>query len=154
MANLGFEINRAELPESSSSYDPIPAGWYTGTIAEAGLNQTKAGTGQYIKLRFDVTGPSHQGRVVFTNLNIQNPNPKAEEIGRQQLNEVMAACGLDRVTDTDQFVGRSCSIKVSVRKDEQYGDSNEVKGYKAVEGSSAPAPATSAPAASVPPWKK
>lgn len=155
MANLGFEINRAELPVSESSYETVPAGWYSAKITEAELKQTKSGTGQYIKLRFDITGPTHEGRVVFNNLNIQNANPKAEEIGRQQLNEVMAACGLERVTDTDQFVGCNCSIKVAVRTSEQYGEQNEVKGYKAMSGSPAPTAApSSATAASTPPWKK
>jgi hypothetical protein len=56
---------------------------------------------------YDITGPSHQGRVVFGNLNIKNANPKAEEIGRQQLGDIMRAIGLAKVTDTDQFIGGS-----------------------------------------------
>jgi hypothetical protein len=156
MSNLGFTVNRADLPVDSQSSDPIPAGWYTATITEAEVKDTKSGTGRYIKLRFDVVGPSHQGRVVFTNLNIQNPNPKAQEIGHQQLGQLMAAVGIETLSDTDQLIGATSMIKVSIRKSDEYGDQNEVKGYKSPGGSQAPAPAptASAPAASAPPWAR
>ena len=157
--NEAFDVN--ELPQGNTgNYEPLPAGWYTVTISQAELKDTKAGNGQYIKLRYDVTGPSHQGRVVFGNLNIKNPNQKAEEIGRQQLGDIMRAIGLAKVTDTDQLIGNSLSIKLDVKQDAQYGASNEVKGFKSVSGSAAPVaasmPAAAAPASAkaAPPWAK
>jgi hypothetical protein len=134
MALLNQQFNAANLPQSDNNFDPIPAGWYDVTINGAELKTTKAGTGQYIAVRYDVVGPTHQGRVVFGNLNISNPNPKAEEIGHQQLGDLMRAIGLAQVTDTDQLVGGSCQIKVSIRKSEEYGDSNDVKAWKAGNG--------------------
>ena len=159
--NEAFDVN--ELPQGTGGGDfsPLPAGWYTVTITQAELKDTKAGNGQYIKLRYDVTGPTHQGRVVFGNLNIKNPNPKAEEIGRQHLGDIMRAIGLAKVTDTDQLIGNSLSIKLEVKESEQYGASNEVKGFKSVSGSAAPvaasmpaAGASAATAKAVPPWAK
>ena len=142
MAFLNEEFNINELPVGNTgSFEPLPAGWYTTTISQAELKATKAGNGQYIKLRYDITGPSHQGRVVFGNLNIKNPNPKAEEIGRQQLGDIMRAIGLAKVTDTDQLIGGQIGIKLEVKQDEQYGASNEVKGFKSVSGSASPAAA-------------
>jgi len=162
MANLGFNVNVNDLPEDTGgTFEPIPAGEYTVAISEAGLNDTKAGTGQYIKLRMDVTGPTHQGRVLFTNINIRNPNPKAEEIGRQQLGSIMRAIGLASLQDTDQLVGGQMSVKVVIKPGtDQYPDpQNEVKGFKAVSGSPAPAVSQTAPAAgqapaggATPPW--
>lgn len=160
MAFLGETFDVNELPQGNGgNYDPIPPGWYNAAITSAELKQTKDGTGQFIKVRYDITGPSNQGRVVFANLNIKNSSTKAEEIGRQQLGEIMRAIGLARVVDTDQLIGGNLSIKLSVREaTEQYAAQNEVKGYKAIEGSapafSAPASATAAPAAtkSAPPW--
>jgi hypothetical protein len=146
--NEAFDVN--ELPQGTGgNFDPLPAGWYTVTITQAELKDTKAGNGQYIKLRYDVTGPTHQGRVVFGNLNIKNPNQKAEEIGRQGLGDIMRAIGLAKVTDTDQLIGNSLSIKLDVKQDAQYGASNEVKGFKSVSGSAAPA-AASMPSAGAP----
>lgn len=162
MAQLPQAFSAAELPQSDRSYDPIPEGWYDVEIKGAELRTTKAGTGQYIAVRYDVTGPTHAGRVVYGNLNVSNPNPKAEEIGRQQMGELMRSIGLPVLQDTDQLVGGRLSIKVSIRKSEQYGDSNDVKGFKAVVGGAAPAvaapsapqpAAAPAPAAgSAPPW--
>ena len=153
-----FDVN--ELPQGNGNFAPLPAGWYTATISQAERKATKAGNGQYIKLRYDITGPTHQGRVVFGNLNIKNANPKAEEIGRADLGNIMRAIGLAKVTDTDQLIGGNLSIKLEVKQDEQYGPGNEVNGFKSLSGSAAPAaamPAASAPAASgkaAPPWAK
>jgi len=154
-----FDVN--ELPVGNAgNFEPLPAGWYTCTISQAELKDTKAGNGQYIKLRYDITGPSHQGRVVFGNLNIKNANPKAEEIGRQQLGEIMRAIGLAKVADTDQLIGGQISIKLDIKQDAQYGASNEVRGFKSVSGSvaptatAAPASAPAAAAKAAPPWAK
>jgi hypothetical protein len=164
MAFLNEEFNVNELPQGNGNFEPLPAGWYTATISQSELKATKAGNGQYIKLRYDITGPSHQGRVVFGNLNIKNANPKAEEIGRQQLGDIMRAIGLAKVTDTDQLIGGQIAIKLEVKEDAQYGASNEVKGFKSVSGSAAPAaasipsktsaPAPAATAKAAPPWAK
>jgi hypothetical protein len=156
MAFLDQTFEADAMPVSEKSYEPLPAGWYTASITGAELKNTKAGTGQYIAIRYDIIGPSHQGRIVFGNLNIRNPNPKAEEIGRQQLGEVMRAIGIAKVQDTDELIGGQLSIKVDIRSSEQYGDQNEVKGFKAIAGSTPPAPVAKAAASgkAAPPWQK
>ena len=161
---LDAPINANELPVDEMNFDSIPAGWYSVTVNGAEIKQTKAGTGQYINLGLSITGPSHQGRMVFDIINIRNPNPKAEEIGRKNLGQIMKAVGLAQLQDTDQLVGGSMQVKVSVEdaSDPQYGDvngkQNRIKGYKAVEGGASAmptaAPAESAPAAGKPSWAK
>jgi hypothetical protein len=160
MAFLDETFEADSLPVGNTSYGAIPAGWYNATIQKAELKNTKAGNGRMISLRLAITGPTHQGRVVFCNLNINNPNPQAEEIGRQQLGEIMRAIGLARVGDTDELVGGMLSVKLVLKND---GEENDVKGFKAVGGSipkampsSMPAPAASqsAPAKAAPPWAK
>ena len=91
---------------------------------------------------------------MFSNLNIKNASAKAEEIGRQQLGDIMRAIGLAKVTDTDQLIGGSLNIKLSIRSartDEKTGKtyeaSNEVKAYRAISGGAAPAFKSAAPAA-------
>jgi hypothetical protein len=155
---LDFSLD--QLPQAqTNNFEPLPAGWYTATIGGAELRTTKSGTGQYIAVRYDITGPSHSGRVVWGNLNIKNDNPKAEEIGRQQLGEVMRAIGLARVTDTQQLLGGTLQVKLDVRKSEQYGDSNDTKGFKALAGAVPPAMPVAASkgpakAGQTPPWAK
>jgi len=155
---LGETYSAAEL-QPSQSYDLLPAGWYTAIITEAELKDTKAGTGQYIKCRYDITGPTGQGRVVFGNFNIKNQNVKAEEIGRQQLGDLMRALGLSAVNDTDQLVNGHLSIKIDVRPASgEYGAQNEVKGWRSNTGSLPPQPKPDAPAGAPakasPPWAK
>jgi hypothetical protein len=156
---LDETFDLGSLPQSERNFEPLPAGWYTAIITGAEIVPTKLGNGKYIKVRYDITGPTHEGRVVFGNLNVRNANPKAEEIGRQQLGEIMRAIGLTSLKDTDQMIGGNLSIKLDIRISEQYGNSNEVKGFKALAGAAAPAPkpaaaATGAGVKAAPPWAK
>lgn len=169
MAFLGESFGIDDLPQSDRNYELIPEGWYTATITKADLGQTKSGTGQKIDMRYDITGPTQQGRVIFGSINIRNQSQKAEEIGRQQLGEIMRSIGLAKVEDTDQLVGGQLCIKIKIRKptdnDKANGyhdDKNEIGGWKSVSGGATPMPAatSSAPAASSapggakPPWAK
>ncbi len=158
MANLGRSFVESDLPKGSGGGDfaPIPDGWYDVMITESTVKQTKAGTGSYVSFRCDVTGPSHQGRVVFGMLTLTNPNPKAEEIGNQQMGEVMRAIGMARLDDSDQLVGKRLAIKVATESNAEFGDKNKIKGYRASGGAQAPTASTTAPAptASKPPWAK
>ena len=149
MANLGQAFNASDIPKSDNNFEPIPAGWYEVSINTAKLQETKAKTGEFIAIRYDVLGPAHQGRVIFGNLNIRNPNPKAQDIGIQQLGELMRAIGLASVEDTDQLIGGV------------YDASNDVSGFRAVKGGAVPmatkkaAKSDDAPvAAGTPPWAK
>ena len=161
MASLGETFEVSALPQGNTgSFDPLPPGWYSATMSAAEIKDTKTGTGKYIALRYDITGPTHQGRVVFGNLNIRNQSPKAEEIGRQQLGDICRSIGLSHVGDTDQLIGHSLMIKLDIEKSEQYGDKNQVKGFKPIAGGAPPVVAkavaapTAAPAKAAPPWAK
>jgi len=143
-------FNAADAPAGRTEFAPVPAGWYLASIHSAEVKATKAGNGQYIKVRYDLVGGEHANRVVFGNLNLKNQNEAAQNIGRQQLGEIMRAIGLPTIQDTDQLVGGVLEIKLSVRDDPQWGVSNEVKGFRA-SNHSAPAPAPKVAANA--PWK-
>jgi len=163
MALLGKNFKRDELPQSQS-FEPLPAGWYSASIQEAEVKQNNAGTGEYIKVKYQVTGPTHQGRMVFQNINFRHQNETAERIGLQQLHSIMSAIGLNDIEDTDQLIGGALEIKLAKTSSEKYGDGNEVKACKAIEGSAAPKPdfVNTAPAATpatpatpaAPPWAR
>jgi hypothetical protein len=161
MAFLGETFSTDSLPVSDRSYDLVPEGWYNATITKAELNNTKAGTGQKIDMRYDIVGPTHQGRVVFGTVNVRNQSQKAEEIGRQQLGEIMRAVGLAKIQDTDELVGGSICVRVKIKPAENgYDARNEVTGFKSASGALPQVTSTSAPepTASVggakPPWAK
>ena len=165
MAFLDETFVADDLPQSDRSYDLLPEGWYNATISKAEVGQTKAGTGTKIDVRYDITGPTQQGRVIFSSLNIRNPNPEAERIGREQLGELMRAIGLTKVQDSDELIGGQLSIKIKIKKasakDVANGytqDRNEVAGWKAIGGSMGAMPKASAAqstsATAKPPWAK
>src|SRR5699024_6308659 len=136
---LGQTFSAQDLPEGNDGeFMAIPAGDYNVTISEATLQDTKAGTGQYIKLRMDITGPTYEGRVLFSNLNIRNQSEKAEQIGLQQLGDVIRAIGVPSLNDTDQLVGGNLTVKVKLKDDAEYGDANgkknEIAAYKSMTG--------------------
>jgi len=149
MANLGQTFNKENLPESSG-FDPIPAGWYQASVSGAELKDTKDGEGQYIAVQYAILAPTHQGRVVFANINIRNKSAKAQEIGLSNLNGLMRSIGLTSISDSDQLVGGSCQIKVKIQAAKDgYEASNDVSGWKAIEGG---VPKTDAP--KKPAWAK
>lgn len=150
MANLGFDFTLDLVPQQQTSFDAIPAGWYDATIAGAELKDSKSG-GRYINVRYDILGPNHSGRVVFGMITVANSNTKAEEIGRQQLGQVIDALGITKLTDTDQLIGGVISIKVTVEESDQYGTQNRVAGYRRCQNSPAAAPKATTAA---PPWAK
>ena len=153
MALLNTPISINSLPEGSG-YGTIPAGWYGVTVSKAEVKPTRAGTGEYINLMYTITGPTHQGRTVWGMINIRNPNPKAEEIGLQQLGELLRAMGIAKLSDTDQLLGMALSVKVIIKEDDQ-GEKNEVKGFRALQGGAIPSikPAAAPTTATAPPFK-
>jgi hypothetical protein len=166
MAQLGQVFEASALPQGTS-YDPLPAGWYSAKITGAELKNTKANDGQYLEVKYGITGPTHQGRIVFERLNIRNQNTKAVEIAMQSLGDLIRAIGIHALSDSDQLLGHDLQIKLDVRKQEGYEPSNDVKGHKAAGAGSAPvfaAPASkqsaspdapsAAPQKAAPPWAK
>lgn len=162
---LDTPINAADYV-SDKSYDLVPPGWYVARITDSTVKATKAGTGKYISVRYDIIGPTHQGRVIFGSLHISNPNAAAERIGREQLSDLLRSIGLATLSDTQQLIGATCQIKVAIQAgNDGYQDRNEVKGWKvtsdAVRGPqvvgaavSLATPSEAASAKAAPPWAR
>ena len=155
----GFD---ATQEETSESYDALPAGSYTAIIRAGEERSTKAGDGEYLSLEFEVVGPTHAGRKVWTNLNLKNPNPKAVAIARKDLAAICLAVGVPRPQHHADLYDKPLQIKVAQR--EYQGEmKNEIKGFKAApvanfaRTSSAAPPQHQAPQQSAfsdedPPW--
>lgn len=152
---MQFEFDASEVPAAERSFDLLPAGWYTARVTGAEVRQTKTGTGSYLRVEFTVADPA--GRKVWSNYNVRNANAAAEQIGRQQLAELLRAVGIVKLGDTDELIGTAVSIKVKVREARgEYEASNEVAGSKSLDGAvpQVAAKAAAAPAKAAPPWAK
>lgn len=131
MAQLNFN---AQDVAPQQSFDLIPAGWYTAVMVESELKPTKNGDGSYLACQFKIQDGEHNGRTVFDNLNINNPNPKTVEIAYSTLSSICHAVGMIKVQDSTQLHNRPLMLKVSIQPaKEQFSERNVIKGYKAVE---------------------
>lgn len=177
MAIINF--NAATVEPDAGRGDPIAEGWYNLMVDESEVLPTNnnATTGNaYLKLRFTVLDGTNKGRKIFSNFNIKNDNPTAQEIAYKQLSAVAHAVGVLMVQDSQQLHGIPLKGRVKIKKGglknaqepqgEKYDDSNEITMYKNINeptpevGAAKPAvaaptmgafPTTAAPAAAAAP---
>lgn len=153
MAQLNFDATQVE---PTQAFELLPAGTYAAFITESDFTPTKNGSGSYLKLKFQIIEGDHTGRVLFTNLNLDNPNKTAVEIAQRDLSAICHAVGVLQASDSQQLHDRPMMIKIGIQPARNgYEASNQIKGYEAY-GSPTPAPAEEKPAqgAVTPPWKK
>lgn len=141
-------FDKAEEATTTSEYAPLPEGEYCVSLVDCEIKKTKAGTGHYLNCRFDVTRNEHIGRVLWMAINVDNPSPVATGIGIGQLKELAYACGKEawyeqlKACQTwsdaeshlntlhNTIVNIELISKVKVHKDDKYGVSNIIKGFK------------------------
>lgn len=136
MAFLSFNATQVQ---PQASFDPIPAGKYICQIIESEIKPTKNNTGQMLQLTWEVLDGEFKGRKIFERLNISNQNKVAEQIAQSALSAICHACGVLQLQDSSQLHNKPMRVRVTIRKSEGYEPSNEIKGYEAVAGTSAPA---------------
>lgn len=155
MAKLGFEYSGDTDSLNDNSFDrqPLPEGEYLVNVMDSDYKPTKKGDGHYVAIQFEVTEGPHEGRYLWSNYNIDNPNPQAQEIGEQQFAKLcLATLGKPSCGDTDDLLGKRCLVGVGFEKNDP--SRNRVKYANPVSaGAAATAPAAS-PAAVKKPWQK
>ena len=153
MAQLNFDASQVA---PSEALEAIPAGWYNAQMTASEMKPTSDGTGAYLQAEFTVLSGDYAGRKLFDRINLQNKNPVAVEIGYKTLSAICHAVGVIQVQDSQQLHGRPLQLKVSLRAagpgadGKHYEASNEVKGYKGMDG--AGVPMAGAPAGGAPSW--
>ena len=144
MAKFSFDVSDY-TSEGSNSFDVMPKGEYTLKGIDAEMKDTKAGTGKYLSVTFEIVKGEFQGRRVWMNFNLFNPNDKAEKIGREQLASWARACGKPNAGDSDELLERPFQGKLDIEKGTGgYEDKNVIKAF--LSGDVKPAK-TAAPAA-------
>lgn len=161
-----------EAEEKTGGFDALPEGNYRVLLTNAEVKETRAG-GHYLNAKFELHGNANfDGRILFAKFNVDNANATAVSIGLGQLKEFATAANVptwyeDLKTATDWASAEAklnkafdalgnipVEVKVVIKKDEKYGDQNDIKRFKAVEGATA-APAPSAKGgAKKAPWEK
>lgn len=161
--NLSFDAT-AVAPQAS--FTPIPAGTYQVAIVDSEVKPTKNSGGTMAVFTLQVTDGQYMGRKVFARINVRNANPEAERIGQSQLSSLCHAAGVLQLQDTAQLHNLVIRARVKVRKDDNYGDSNEVVAFESAKSGNpaatvgqqyttpAASPQQASPAASAPPWAR
>lgn len=134
--NLEFlDLDPAKIAPQTE-FQPLPEGEYVVTIIDSEVKQTKNGTGYYLQLRLQVVDGPYRNRTIFDRINIANQNKTAEDIGQQALGALCYAAGFkERPKDSAELHNIPIIARIRVRHDPNYGDGNEVRGYKSASAS-------------------
>lgn len=136
---MSYTYTVDSLPKSKS-FELIPNGTYSARITKSEPRTTKAG-GEMLGLSLTITGPSNQGRIVFSNINLKCENPTAEKIGNEQLHGLMVATGKTSLTreTAEQFVNCEVMIRISTRPASgDYEAANTVQAFTAPKSAGVP----------------
>ena len=118
--------------ESANPFEPIPADWYLAEIIKSEIKTTNDKTGKYIALTFKITEGEHEGRMLYSNLNIVNKSDVAVKIARADLKSICDSVGFTgELEDTIDLHNLPLMIKVTVKPETpQWPAKNEVKAYR------------------------
>lgn len=140
---------KSNTPENKSTLDdrtPVPRGDYLAHVVKTEYKATKAKNGHYLAVQHKILEGEHTGRVIFTNLNLDNPSTVAMEIANKEANSISVACQLEGVENSDEWLQIPHMISVTVSQgDPQYPPQNEISKYAALEAPVAVAVATTEP---------
>ncbi|QIG68932.1 DUF669 domain-containing NTP-binding protein [Rhizobium phage RHph_Y55] len=126
----------ASTVKPNVALEAIPSGLYPVIITNTQEKPTKNGQGSYIEVEMTVQGGEFANRKIFDRLNIRNNNQTAVDIAYATLSAICHVTGVLNMTDTVQLHGRPFQAVVSKipRDDRPDQMTNEVKGYKDVNG--------------------
>ena len=150
MSNLnGFDANNVD---PATDFEPIPAGKYVAVITASEMKPTKNGKGHYLELTFQVIDGAYKNRMLWSRLNLDNPNAQAVQIAQGELSAICRALGVMQPKDSIELHNLPLLITVKCKKREDTGDvTNEVRGYAKKEAAvGAPQQETT----STPPWAR
>jgi hypothetical protein len=134
MAAIPAPNNKEPLPprEPGGGFPVLPLGWYRAQIISAQVKPLKSGNGTGLELDLGITSPGYVNRKAWGTLNVNHTNPKTEQIGQQELQELIEACGFTRQTFHDDFQLNGRNILVRLKIEEARGNypaRNQIAGF-------------------------
>jgi hypothetical protein len=137
-------------------FEIFEAGVYPLELVESDIKPTNAGTGKLFTYKIRITNGELEDRLIFGQLNLQNPNAIATKIGQEEFRVIREVTGVLEPDDTTdlhfrefQGVVKVTSAKLkkdkpanSTNEDDYYPPKNEVdwgKTYKLFASGEAPA---------------
>jgi len=138
---VGGRDAKETMEESGGGFDAIPAGKYPAQIYSAEIKKTDKGD-KMLKVRYDIVGPTFNGRVLFDNIMLTHSNEKTVSIGRGKLAALALACGFPKIpSDSQVLVGKIVELKVGQKLEEYQGNKemrNVIRDWKPYSGEAVP----------------
>lgn len=131
LSNLNF--NAEDPVHEQRDFSPLPEGRYPAIIEASEIKETKARTGQYMELTFQIIGEYFAGRKCWARLNLWNPSDQAVEIAKKEFASICKAVGVMAPVDSSELHNIPLEIKV-VQREYQGETQNEIKAYYAIGG--------------------
>ena len=140
MGNLNFTIqHESEDQQEQSTYDdtPIPAGEYHVVVFDSDQRANKQGTGNWLRLGFEVKGGPQDGKDFSIFYNIKHDNPIAEKIAVEELSRLCRAIGLSGTAENEEDILNN-ELIVETKIDTKDGNVRvAIKKYKPLPAASA-----------------
>lgn len=147
------DFNANEV-DPNFAFEAIPAGKYLALITESAMKPTKSGVGQYLQFTFQVIDGEYKNRLVWSRLNLDNPNATTVKIARAELSAICRAVGVPAPKDSVELHNVPIVITVGHKKRNDTGDlSNVIKAYAKKDAVAAKAPAAPGTNGKAP-WKR
>lgn len=135
--------------------EAVPSGIYPVMISSSKEKPTKDGQGSYIELEMTVMpGHEYAGRKVYDRLNINNKNQQTVDIAYATLSAICHVTGRLAINATEQLHGvpfQAVVVKVA-RDDKPDVLTNNIRGYKDMQGNDPGAAGAAAQPTSQPNW--
>jgi len=123
----GFDANTVD---PTTEFEPVPAGKYLAVIVESEMRATKSGDGHYLELKFQLLEGPYKNRMLWSRLNLDNPNPQAVQIAQAELSAICRATSVLQPKDSIELHNLPLLITVRCKKRDDTGDVvNEIRGY-------------------------
>jgi len=105
--------------KGDSGFAVLDPGWYVGYVQKSTLNDTKSGTGKYLKIEVKIVSTqdgdnSCAGTRVWHMFNLVNPNPTAVEIAEREFASLVKACGFDVIEDSAEIHDIPFMMKLAI----------------------------------------
>jgi hypothetical protein len=139
MAKLPNAFNAED--HGDMGFNPIPKDNYALKITESSYDQTKSKDGHALKLKIEVHEGEFEGRVIFRNLNLDNPSKQAMDIANREFATICRACGFPNgVEDSEELHGIVFTGEVDIKPGKgDYPAQNVIMNYLPLAGESKPA---------------
>jgi hypothetical protein len=153
------EVEKYEAdPETkkSNDFEALPAGPYPVVVQDAEKTTAQKSGNDMIKVRVQVSEGPYANRVLFGYIVFSTDNPKAMRITLDKLGafgvtrEFIATQKPSIAQIAEALVGRKAKAVVGIQQSGDYKGSNEVKGFRPLEGVEQAAPQVSAASAPKP----